>query len=117
MGVDAGKEGYQNSHDPVVKMFSALDLDGSDTVSSKYFIQFLADQGLHLETDHRFASIYKELSAIGATTTDYKLTLYEFSKVVGDTKSLLYHALEGKLRVPDFQSFRSIFQEIYDIVE
>ena len=105
------------SNDPVVKMFSALDLDGSNTVSSTYFTQFLRDQGLRLETDPRLATVYRELKRMGADSTEYKMSLYEFSQCVGSAISLLYRTLEGKLRVPDFQSFKAIFQEVFDIVE
>ena len=105
------------SPDPIEKMFSALDLDSSGTVSSDYFIKFLKDNGLRLETDPRLASVYRELSQMGALTQDYKLSLYEFSKLVSSAISLLYRCVEGKLRVPDWQSFEAIFKEIFEIVE
>ena len=105
------------SADPVVKMFQALVLDDSEKVSSDYFIQFLKDQGLKLDTDPRLASVNRELKMMGALENNYNFSLYEFAKVVSGAVSLLHKAIEGKLRVPDFNNFKAIFEEVFEIVE
>ena len=61
--------------------------------------------------------MYEELSQIDALNQNRRLSLLEFSKVVGGAITLLHRAFEGKLRVPDFQAFCAIFEEVYKIVE
>jgi len=54
---------------------------------------------------------------MGALENNYNFSLYEFAKVVSGAVSLLHKAIEGKLRVPDFNNFKAIFEEVFEIVE
>jgi glutaminase len=97
-------------------MFSALVLDDSNTVSSKFFLEFLERSGLQRD-DPRLIQMFSEMSKMGAVENDTPLDLEAFSKIVsGEGELLLSKCLSGSLCMPDFSGFTSIIKEVYEEV-
>lgn len=60
-------------------MFNALDLDGSNTVSSIFFVNFLRKAGLMIKEDPRLDDCAKYMAGIKALDRDVPLTLEQFA--------------------------------------
>lgn len=97
-------------------MFNALVLDESNTVSSKFFLDFLSRSGIQ-QDDPRLSHLIQELKAIDAVDNDVALNKEAFFKAVdGEGELLVHKAVNGQLRVPDFETFSNIIKEVYDEV-
>lgn len=96
-------------------IFHVLDIDGTNTVSSKFFLGFLHRNGL-LKEDPRLESVFAYLQKEGALENDVKLTAEQFDKAISSCRMLVLKCVAGELRVPTFDLFRTIFKQIYDEV-
>lgn len=84
--------------------------DGTETVDSRLFIELLERHGLQ-RTDPRMSEFYSEVARAGD-----KLTLAQFNHAVKSCATLVHRAVQGRLRVPDFKSFREGFEKVYNEV-
>jgi Ca2+-binding EF-hand superfamily protein len=97
-------------------IFASLDIDGSESVSSGFFLDFLSRQGL-LKTDIRLEGMVKYLGELNALECDRDLTIEEFAKALDSCSTLVHRAVAGKLRVPDFSGVADIIKEVFEEVE
>jgi glutaminase len=98
------------------QIFAALDVDGSGTVSSSFFVNFLARNGL-IRTDKRLEAFFGYLESLGAVAEDKALTLEQFNEATATCRTLIDKCITGKLRIPDFESFVEVIKHVYATVE
>jgi glutaminase len=97
-------------------IFKALVLDESNTVSSKFFLEFLERSGIY-QSDPRIAQSIRQLQALDGIENDVPLSLEQFDKVVSGEGELLVHkAVLRRLRVPDFETLKRTIEEVYEEV-
>jgi glutaminase len=93
-------------------MFGALDLDGSNSVSSSYFLGFLRRKGLQ-PSDKRLANLMGALTSLDAVATDRQLTLQEFADAIASCTTLVHKCVTGGLRIPDFDTFAAVIKDVF----
>ena len=93
-------------------MFSALDTDGSGTVSTAFLKGFLERSGLG-SSDPRLQSLFDALDGECGSN----LSLAEFARVIAPCSTLVHKACNGELRVPDFAGVTAIIDEVFKAVE
>jgi len=98
-------------------IFHVLDVDGTHTVSSKFFLDFLHRNGL-LREDPRLESLFGYLKGEGALENDVKLTPEQFDEAISSCRTLVLKCVAGELRVPSFDGLvTKIFKQIYDEIK
>ena len=85
-------------------LFKALDVDGTDKVSSLLLTSFLRLNGL-LPNDPRLTGLYNYLRSVDGIVKDRALTLREFDLAISSCQSIVTKCVTGKLKVPDFDQF------------
>ena len=83
------------------QIFRALDIDGSGTVSSQFFLAFLERSGI-MPDDPRIEYFMEYLESIDAIKNDVALSLTQFHDAIDSCGVLIHKAISGNLRVPDF---------------
>jgi len=101
---------YQQGAD---SSYSPLDLKGNGTVSSHFFIEFLHKSGLDIHDDPRLAQVRAALQALGAIEEDLAITFEELEECTCSCRNIIRKCMAGLLRVPDFEGFAQIFQQVY----
>ena len=97
-------------------LFKALDVNGTDKVSSLFLTSFLKLYGL-LPDDPRLAGLYNYLRSVDGIVKDRALTLREFAEAISSCQFIVTKCVTGKLKVPDFDQFSKTFAEVFTIVE
>ena len=92
------------------QIFESLDIDGSDTISSHYLINFLKDNGI-LSDDPRLAVMFRFLEGLGAVANDKPLDLDQFVQAIASCSTIVNRAIKGELRVPDFAGFAQVIRD------
>ena len=94
------------------RLFFALDEKNSGEVLIDDLRKSLLDTGLG-PWDDRLAPLFDRLDRHTSTS----LSRQEFKDVFGSASMLVEKALKGSLVIPDFQGFKRIVDEIFEIVE
>ena len=68
-------------------------------------------------TDKRLAGFTTYLETIGGLHENYELKVEEFANAISTFNTLFSRIICGKLRVPNFQEFQKVIEDVYREVE
>ena len=95
------------------QIFAALDCNGDGNVSSTFFQQLLARNGLH-RGDKRLLKFFEVLDGFGE---DVMLDVHQFDLAISSCNTLIHKAVAGTLRIPNFEQVVEIVKQVFATVE
>ena len=93
------------------RMFRALDFDGDGLVAREQLSRGLQAIGYRRD-DPRLTEVYERLEPLDGPPLD----LCTFSQVIGPASILVERAIRGTVAIPDFVTFRTRVEELYEEV-
>jgi len=99
------------------ELWETLRTQDPDSISSKFLVDFLRQEGLEVTNDPRFANLVEKLGgAAESLDTDKILSPRDFADVSSGCIGLIKKASSNELTVPNFTALREVITEVYESV-
>ncbi len=105
------EQSFTHEHRREYRIFQALDMAGTGSVSRAVLARTLASAGLRRQ-DHRLTQVFAELEPLDGPP----LSLEAFADLISSAALLVERAVRGNLVIPDFSEFESAITAIFEAV-